>query len=104
MLVAGVSSLASARFSDVVAALDHLPGESVVDGELVALAEDGKPSFNLLHKFSLLPESQNHPYGCRRRSVLLDVDAEIDRAGSTPQIIGTSPVLGVHGPRLRAIP
>jgi bifunctional non-homologous end joining protein LigD len=39
------------RFGDVVAALEHFPDETVVDGELVALGEDGNPSFNLLQNF-----------------------------------------------------
>jgi len=35
----------------VVKALDELPGDTVIDGEIVALDETGKPSFNLLQGF-----------------------------------------------------
>ena len=44
----------NSKFGDVVAALEQLPDETVVDGELVALGEDGKPSFNLLQNFRSL--------------------------------------------------
>jgi bifunctional non-homologous end joining protein LigD len=39
------------KFGEVIAALDHLPDETVIDGELVAIGADGKPSFNLLQNF-----------------------------------------------------
>jgi DNA ligase D-like protein (predicted ligase) len=38
----------SNRFKDVTAALASLPDETVIDGELVALDDQGKPNFNLL--------------------------------------------------------
>jgi bifunctional non-homologous end joining protein LigD len=41
----------SRRFEYVTAALASLPHETVIDGELVALDEQGKPNFNLLQNF-----------------------------------------------------
>src|SRR5262245_50432127 len=49
----------SLRYPGVMTGLANLPGETVIDGEVIALDEDGRPSFNLL---------QN--YGSSRASVL----------------------------------
>jgi bifunctional non-homologous end joining protein LigD len=45
------------RFPRVVAALKGMPDDAVFDGELVALAPDGRPDFNLLQNSS---SSQSH--------------------------------------------
>src|SRR4051812_12084840 len=41
-----------ARYPAIVKALRHLPNETVVDGEIVALGDDGRPSFNALQNQS----------------------------------------------------
>src|SRR5262245_55901946 len=42
----------SGRYPGVVAGLGRLPDETVIDGEVVALGPDGRPSFNALQNLS----------------------------------------------------
>lgn len=40
------------KFHYIASALDSLPENTIIDGELVALGSDGHPDFNLLQNFS----------------------------------------------------
>lgn len=41
----------NSQFRDITNALNYLPDDTVVDGEVVAIDENGRPNFNLLQNF-----------------------------------------------------
>jgi hypothetical protein len=45
------------KFTTIVRAHSFLPANTIVDGELVVLDENGKPSFSALHKSRFTPDS-----------------------------------------------
>src|SRR5918999_1324239 len=75
-------TLFTARFPEVARACEKLPTETVVDGEVVAIDENGRASFNLLQHHASRPHLQFYVFDMpvfRGRS-LLHVPLETRRA------------------------
>ena len=70
------------RYPALVRALEPLPDETVIDGEIVALDESGRPSFNLL---------QNYATPGIHAGVLSLRPVDPRRRGSAERIAGGSP-------------
>src|SRR5438045_615797 len=45
----------AALYPNVLSGLSNLPADTILDGEIVALDEDGKPSFNVLQNYGSAP-------------------------------------------------
>jgi ATP-dependent DNA ligase len=39
------------QFGSIVRALEYLPDETVIDGEIIAIDDEGRPNFNLLQNY-----------------------------------------------------
>jgi hypothetical protein len=46
-----IRQISTRRFRDIAKGIAELPNDTVIDGEIVALDENGRPSFNLLQGF-----------------------------------------------------
>jgi bifunctional non-homologous end joining protein LigD len=46
----------TSRFASIACALDALPDDTVIDGEVIAYGDDGRPSFNILQNHRAGPE------------------------------------------------
>ena len=66
----------SGRYAGVVKGLAKLPNETVIDGEVIALDDEGRPSFNILQK-----------YGSSKAPVLYFVFDVMVLAGPAPTMI-----------------
>jgi bifunctional non-homologous end joining protein LigD len=85
----------SARFPSVANALSKLPDDTVVDGEIVALDETGRPSFNVLQNYNhsatplqFFAFDLLHLAGKNLRDRPLDERRELLRAKVMPRIQG----------------
>jgi bifunctional non-homologous end joining protein LigD len=80
------------RFAAVAKGIGELPNDTVVDGEIVALDDDGKPSFNLLQGFG---EAQTIVFYAFDLLMLQGKDVRIlpliDRRGKLREIITPLP-------------
>jgi bifunctional non-homologous end joining protein LigD len=76
-------TLFTARFRDVARACEKLPPDTVVDGEVVAIAENGRASFNLLQHHASKPHLQFYAFdmpvfrGCSLSQVPLETRREL---------------------------
>jgi DNA ligase D-like protein (predicted ligase) len=85
----------SARFPSVANALSKLPDDSIVDGEIVALDETGRPSFNVLQNYNHATTPLQfyafdllHLAGKNLRDCPLDERRELLRAKVMPRMQG----------------
>ena len=83
----------SARFPSVAHALSKLPDDTIVDGEIVALDETGRPSFNVLQNYNSSAASLQfylfdllHLAGKNLRDRPLDQRRELLRAKVMPRL------------------
>ena len=91
----------SIRYSGVLKGLANLPDETVIDGEVIALDDDGRPSFNILQNygseyrcttvciepFERMTASLTAPE-CRRRAAVWLYD--FGGCGCCPSMVGPS--------------
>jgi bifunctional non-homologous end joining protein LigD len=85
-------TLFTVRFADVANACEKLPVDTVLDGEVVAIDENGRASFNLLQHHASKPHLQFYAFDMpvyrgrnltdvpleKRRALLEDASAKVD--------------------------
>ena len=81
------------RYETVTKGLRNLPSETVIDGEVVALGEDGRPSFNLLQNHGSTPSRSlllrvrcNDPGGKGVRNESLETRIELLEGRVLPKL------------------
>ena len=75
----------SVRYSDVVKGLAKLPDDTVIDGEVIALDEDGRPSFNILQNYGALTIGSISRVWIHQNARYQTLDAPRHNAGRPPR-------------------
>ena len=108
------------RFASIARALEALPDETVIDGEIIAYGDDGRPSFNVLQNYRAAPELHLYAFDfltlhgrdltrkpvefLKMQGFLISADQQTTENATAWQSINSNIMCGVKAKRYQRLP